>query len=221
MSLVGLTKQYEAYETPRWAIEAVLKVELMSRNVLDPCAGTGAIAVVAAEQGYRVAALDIMDWSIAGVKMQYGKIGAMDFLQDFHTDLSDVTVIMNPPFSSACEFVDHARRLNARKIICFQRQAWRESITRRDWWAAHPPARVWVCGERASCVRFDLLECPHTEDIKTCANMLRNKVDKKDRAPRDGDGCRHCMGNSPTAHAWYVWERGHRGVEMTSAIYST
>jgi len=95
---------------------------------------------------------------------------------------------MNPPFSKACAFVDKARTLGARKVVCFQRQAWRESDTRRAWWEANPPARVWVCGNRATCW---LVTVPPEER---------------------GSG-------TPVAHAWYVWERGHRGAELMGAIW--
>lgn len=97
---------------------------------------------------------------------------------------------MNPPFSKAEAFVDRAQKLGARKVICFQRQAWRESQARRLWWEQNSPARVWVCGARATCWRFDLL----TSDVSR-------------------------LGGSTTAMAWYVWERGHKGAEVTSAIY--
>ena len=193
-SLVDLCKHLEAFETPRWAIESILDVELTTPYILDPCSGLGAIGEVCRERYLTVEEIDIEDWSrhLPGL-MRSRNASTRDFFQ-MQVDLRPLhahTVVMNPPFSMAEEFVDHARALNARKIICFQRQAWRESAGRRLWWEKNSPARVWVCGSRATCWRFDLL---FTDAMKK-------------------------MGNSSVSMAWYVWERGHKGAEVTSAIY--
>lgn len=194
-NLTILCKDREAFQTPRWAIEAVLDVELTTPDVLDPCCGLGAIGEVCLERGLEVEEIDIVNW----YEEMPDKFRAdplwfrvEDFLTDYAEPLDNVTVVMNPPFSLAENFVDRARALNARKIICFQRQAWRESAKRRLWWEQNAPARVWVCGSRATCWRFDLIE--------------------------DVSG-RPTMHNTPTSFAWYVWERGHKGAEVTSAIY--
>lgn len=188
-SLTIMCKDREAFETPRWAIEAVLEVELTTKYILDPCCGLGAIGVVCRERGLDVEEFDIERWGDHFPDRQRGDPWIQDFLA-WRRDMRHETVIMNPPFSLAEEFVDHARELGARKIICFQRQAWRESATRRRWWEQNAPARVWVCGARATCWRFDLLGTEKAE----------------------GSG-------TPTSNAWYVWERGHKGAEVTSAIY--
>lgn len=190
-SLTDLCKRLEAFETPRWAIESILDVELTTLSVFDPCSGLGAITWVCEGRNLYVESLDIVEWhKIFPERCNVrGPVWKGDFLT-WDIDLSNDTVVMNPPFSKACEFVDHARKLDARKIICFQRQAWRESAGRREWWEKNPPARVWVCGARANCWRFDLLG--------------------SEKAEKSG---------SPTSYAWYVWERGHKGAEVTSAIY--
>lgn len=191
-TLTDLCKRLEAFETPRWAIESILDVELTTPYVLDPCCGLGAIGEVCRKRGLKMDECDIYDWS--QLLPQLSRVDPLDFwTTDFFKwkkDLSAFTVIMNPPFSLAEEFVSYAQLLGARKIICFQRQAWRESKSRRLWWEQNSPARVWVCGARASCWRFDLLGTEKSE----------------------GSG-------TPTSNAFYVWERGHKGAEVTSAIY--
>jgi hypothetical protein len=189
--LLGLCKDREAYETPRWAIEAILDVELTTPLILDPCSGTGIIGQVCREHELTVTEIDIEDWAalIPG-HMRPGTAPVIDDFLKTDLDLSRTTVIMNPPFSLAERFVDHAVNSGARKIICFQRQAWRESLTRREWWEENAPARVWVCGSRANCWRFDVL------GSKWASSSGTN-----------------------TSHAWYVWERGHKPAEVTSAIY--
>lgn len=188
--LIGLCKRLEAYQTPAWAIDAILDVELTTDTVLDPCAGLGLISDTCLRRGLSVEAFDVEDWhgKFPGQPRPRVPIQNVDFL-GWTGDLTFDTVIMNPPFSLAEEFVDHALALNARKVICFQRQAWRESVSRRQWWEKTPPVRVWVCGARATCWRFDLLEA------------------------------RGHKGGSAVSMAWYVWERGHKPAEVTSAIY--
>lgn len=178
--------ELEGFETDLWAAMRVLDFELMTTKVLDPCVGFWRLADVAIDRGHRVITVDIHQWD---------EERQPDYIQNFLTldiDLSEFTVFMNPPFSLACEFVDHARSLGARKIICFQRYAWREGAInsgkkRGSWWEANPPARIWLCGDRAQCIRFDLRG-------------------QKLSAP-------------PTAHAFFVWEKGHRGAEITRGLY--
>jgi predicted RNA methylase len=190
-TLTNLCKRLEAFQTPTWAVEAVLDVETTTRRILDPCCGLGAIANVCWRAGFDTTAFDFEDWGkhFPGLMTIVGPVSQQDFLE-FDEDLFGFTVIMNPPFTLAEKFVDHAHKLGARKVICFQRQAWRESARRRQWWEKNPPARVWVCGSRATCWRFDLVG---TELAK--------------------------RGGSTTSMAWHVWERGHKGAEVTSAIY--
>lgn len=189
-ALTDICKRLEAYATPRWAVESILDVELTTRDILDPCAGLGVMGEVCSERGLRVEAVDIVDWREHFPRAFMSvEPDIIDFFS-LRTDLSNHTVIMNPPFSLAEKFVSYAQILGARKIICFQRQAWRESVTRRLWWDSNAPSRVWVCGARATCWRFDLLETDLSQ-----------------------------RGGSSVSMAFYVWERGHKAAEVTGAIY--
>lgn len=154
------------YETPEWAAKAILDVEMLTEDTIDPCCGRGVLAE-AAEQ--MVMSYDLHDWG-------YGVTGG-NFLET-DDDLSDCTIFMNPPFSLAEDFVRHCFKLNARKIICFQRFAWWESHRRQAFWSEFPPNRVYVCAKRATCWRLDI------------------PMDQR-------------KSGSTTAHAWFVWERGH------------
>lgn len=103
---------------------------------------------------------------------------------------------MNPPFKLATQFVDRALEMGARKIVCFQKFAWWEGSRDRgkkrgQWWAANPPNRIYVCGERATCWRIDFSPA--------------------ERAARKT--------STPTAHAWFVWERGHPQGTVTGHVY--
>lgn len=173
MTDYDLCKQLEHYETPRWAAESILKKEVLPKNgvVIDPCCGAGVLSDVAKSAGYKkVKPVDIHDWGYDGTIVG-------DFLE-MNNFVTDATVFMNPPFSKATDFVEHAFEIEARKIICFQRFAWWESRARKSFWEKHPPHRVYICGDRAASWRHDIPE------------HLR-------------------VGSTPTAHAWFVWERWH------------
>lgn len=176
----------EAWETDPWAAAAILEAEILTEVVVDPCCGTGVLSEAARRKGYDVRAADLYDWGYTGA----GALGE-DFLTSEMVGrwCRDNSVLINPPFSLAVEFVQRALDCGARKVVCFQRAAWRESQGRRDFFDAHPPARVWVCGDRAHTW---LLSVPPAE---------------------------RTSGGRQLAHAWYVWERYHRGAEITNAIY--
>ncbi len=180
-----LCKSREHYETPEWAAKAILEKEILTRHVVDPCAGTGILYKAAAAAGYKPIAYDIHLWD--GFKdktrhMDFFKLPAFPFVQ--------TTVFMNPPFSLACEFVERSFELGARKILCFQRFAWWESAKRRSFWEKRPPARVYICGDRATCWRHHI---PHEE--------------------------RERKGNTPTPHAWFVWEQGAPSGTLLSHVW--
>lgn len=169
--LTELAKQAECHETPSWAVESILDVEILTPQVLDPCCGRGVLAEEATRQGYSVRSIDLHDWG-------YGDDRGVDFLT-FNPEMPPgFTVLMNPPFSKAVEFVERALDLKARKVVCFQRFAWWESVERTDFWDRHRPSRIYVCRSRATCWRIDI----PPEERKS---------------------------SSPTAHAWFVWEKGH------------
>lgn len=171
-SFTALCKELEHFETPEWAARRILDHEIMTHNIFDPCAGTGILCTAAENKGHQVSAMDIYDWG-------YPLSALGDFLQlkNIKHD-GDFSVFMNPPFSKACEFVEKSFELGARKVICFQRMAWWESGGRKDFWDKHPPNRIYICADRASCWRHDI----PTEERTS---------------------------GSPTAHGWFIWERGH------------
>ena len=172
----------EAFETPKWCIDAILEKELMTPIVWDPCTGRGVMAAAAMNYTEFVMATDVHDWEYLRLDGRWIN-GTHDFLTDSPDDIwqqddGEMTVFMNPPFSKAEAFVEKAHEIGARKIICFQRFSWWEAAKRKEFWAKYPPNRIYICGNRASCWRFDIPE------------------------EERGSG-------TTTAHAWFVWEEGH------------
>lgn len=143
-----LCKRLEHFETPEWAANAILRKEILTKRVIDPCCGTGILSDAALAAGYYPVSIDIHDWG-------YPNTVLADFLQ-YERPLNGDTVFMNPPFSLAKQFVEKAFDLGARKVVCFQRFAWYESAKRRPFWEKYPPNRIYICADRATCFRHDI-----------------------------------------------------------------
>lgn len=198
--LTALCQRLEAFETDQWAVDSILRHELMTFHVIDPCVGRGRMSQAARRLGHDVMTLDIMDWGTVFPGCERPDIVA-DFLT--HPQIwpdREVTYFMNPPFSKACQFIDKAKEQDAYKIICFQTWTWRSSDERSAWWAKNPPSRIWLCVDRASCFRFDIPnECAHPGLCSPKKKMRK---------------CLKCMNSTPTTHALFVWERGHTGTTI-------
>lgn len=193
MDLTELSKKLEHFITPQWAIEAILEREILTHRIIDPCTGTGVLAAAARARGHSVLPIDIHDWGYAGTHIA-------DFLQMQQDDIfTEFSALLNPPFSKAKEFVNKCLDLGARKVVCFQRFSWWESADRRGFWDDRPPSRVYVCGARADCWRYDL-------PINERGKRYDAKTGKE-------------MSSTPTAHAWFVWDRGHTGGTMLDRLY--
>lgn len=197
-------KEAEFFETDEWAARGIFKAELMTPKIIDPCAGRGVLGSAARQAGYSdLLEVDLNHWPGAACTIKPGINWLTD--KELHRDIrqnwTDATVLMNPPFSKACEFVEMAQKLGARKIVMFQRLSFLESSVRRPFFRDNPPARVWLCGDRALCWRGDV----PAEDILN----EKGEVEVKGKKGR----------STPTAHAWFVWERAHRGVMTISHIY--
>lgn len=182
-SFTDICKRLEHFETPVWAIISILRREIMTKTVLDPCCGTGIMAEAAHRAGYQVIANDIKNW---GYKAQQYEDDFLTIEAFYPAD--DFTVFMNPPFSIAEQFVRKSFELGAKKVICFQRFAWWESAKRRPFWDEHPPTKVYVCGDRAACWRHDIPKEKRTS-------------------------------GTPTAHAFFIFEAGHKGATILDRIY--
>lgn len=145
-----LARWAEAYETPQWAVNAILDVEILTGIVVDPCCGRGVMAKTADARGYHVYASDKYDWGYSNTGLDFLTSPSARYM------VANNTVFMNPPFSRATDFVQTSLEEGARKIVCFQRFAWYESRSRTDFWETNPPNRIYVLADRATCWRIDI-----------------------------------------------------------------
>jgi hypothetical protein len=95
-------------------------------------------------------------------------------------------ILTNPPFRFARDFVDRGIELRAQKVIILARLLWLEGDSsknsKREWFEQTGLTRVWVFSKRIN------------------VPPARYKEVRE-----DGTG-------GMVAFAWYVWERGHRGL---------
>ena len=94
----------------------------------------------------------------------------------------DGTIITNPPYRYAEEFVTHALTNTevGNKVCMFLRLNFLESKGRKKLFETFPPIRVWVSSSRIQCAKN--------------ADFSKYK------------------GGSASAFAWFVWEVGYKGI---------
>jgi len=145
----------EGVRTAKWATRELLRRELLTREIWDPCCGLMDMVDVIREAGYHTHASDIYRWDRRTLTICYDFLSP-DVLPPWRLTPDNLTIMMNPPFSKSVEFVERAFEIGARKIVCFQRFAWWESEERQEFWQRYRPNRIYICGSRAHCWRFDI-----------------------------------------------------------------
>jgi len=139
------------FRTPAWATEALLAREAFPGAVWECAAGDGAMSDPIAAAGYRVVSSD--------VEPQRADVLRRDFLLEQEMPVGCQSIITNPPFRIAGDFVRHALGLGVRKLAIIQRIAFLEGSERRkSIFGPHPPARVWVFSRRVTMWKGDLEE---------------------------------------------------------------
>lgn len=125
-------RAYDVYETPEWAIDALLKVLPIDYTLkyMEPCRGSGRI-------------YDNLPIGSAWGEIRQG----VDYLK---TEYNPVDIIItNPPYSLAQEFVTKALR-EADVVIMLLRLGFLESMKRWQWWQDNPLCSLMVLSKRPS-----------------------------------------------------------------------
>jgi hypothetical protein len=116
----------DLYETPECAVRALLAVESLPRGtVWEPACGPGAIVRALRAAGHEVYATDLVDY-----KSPDQDASGVDFLMESSAPDSIGSIITNPPFKLADDFVRHALLLCPR-VYMLLRLAFLESERRR------------------------------------------------------------------------------------------
>lgn len=166
-------EERDFYATPFVATMKLLEQETFAKDVWECACGAGHISVVLRDCGYNVINSDIVD--------RMGN-AVVDFLQVEKPALQDFSIITNPPYRYAQEFVEKALELLpvGGKCAFLLRLQFLEGIKRRKLFGASPPKTVYVFSKRIQC----------------CIN---------------GDFGKYKGVGSAIAYAWFVWQKGHKG----------
>lgn len=125
-------RAYDVYETPAWAVEALLKVIPIDSNLkyMEPCRGSGRI------------------YNHLPLGSAWGEIRqGVDYLQTQYNHVD--VIITNPPYSLAQEFVTKALG-EADVVIMLLRLGFLESMKRWEWWQDNPLSSLMVLSKRPS-----------------------------------------------------------------------
>ena len=134
------------YPTPPEATEALLACEQFTKRIWEPACGDGAISEVLSAHGHSVTSTDLNFYG-------YGQPGC-DFLME-RKRLAD-TIITNPPYKLATEFITHAIELGVDTHAWLLRLAFLEGKARyQTLYSQHPPASVHVFSGRVTIWRGD------------------------------------------------------------------
>jgi hypothetical protein len=115
----------DLYETPAPAVRALLDAEPIEGPIWECANGRGAISRVLRAAGYRVVATDIEDYGAEDAR------SGVDFLAQSTAPDGVTTILTNPPFMYANEFVRHALTLVPR-VVLLLRLGFLEGVGRSD-----------------------------------------------------------------------------------------
>ena len=127
----------DLYETPPGATHALLDVESFTGTIWEPANGRGAISSVLRAAGHRVVATDLVDYGLSDA------LGGVDFLKQTSAPEGVQTILTNPPFMHANDFVRHALTL-APRVVMLLRLLFLETQGRSDVLENGQLARVYV-----------------------------------------------------------------------------
>jgi hypothetical protein len=116
---------HDLYETPAVSVEALLRVLTLPPGAIwEPACGRGAIANVLRAHGHQVVCSDLVDYGTDPIAT-YG----VDFLETSELPPGVSTILTNPPYKLANEFVAHALEL-CPNVVMLLRLAFMESERR-------------------------------------------------------------------------------------------
>jgi hypothetical protein len=141
----------DLYETPPAAVEALIRVEALPARIWEPACGRGAIVNVLRARGHAVTASDLVDY---GIPITAEGHYLRDFLTECHAPVGTDTIVTNPPFKIAGEFVEHAIELCPR-VFMLLRLAFLESERRTRILEGRGLARIHVFRNRLPMMHRD------------------------------------------------------------------
>jgi len=142
-------RSHDLYETPECATLALLRVEALPKRIWEPAAGRGALSRVLTAHGHEVVAEDLVGYQGRDRDIWTG----VDFLEEHQRPKGFDTIVTNPPYKLADQFVRHGLSLVS-TVIVLQRLMAIEGAGRSDLVDRHLK-RVWAGVERLPMLHRD------------------------------------------------------------------
>jgi len=165
------------YATDPKAVEMLMELEAFNKDfpIMEPSCGEGHMAKVISHKGFKVIAYDLIDRG-------YGITG-VDFLEIHKENRFYGSIITNPPYSLAKEFIMHSLNIipDGFKVAMFLKVQFMEGKGRKQMFSDYPPKTIWISSSRINCAKNG-----NFEGLRT-------------------------SGGSAVAYAWYVWKKGFKG----------
>lgn len=132
------------YATNPEAVKMLISAhDFKGKHILEPCVGAGHIANILTDKyGEEITAIDIIDRG-------YPNTIVTDFLQWKSDKLYD-TIITNPPYSLAKEFIFKCMELltSGGQLAMFLRINFLETVNRKELFDTYPPKYIYVFRKR-------------------------------------------------------------------------
>jgi hypothetical protein len=141
------------YRTPTFATEKLLELEKFEGIIWEPACGDGAISEVLISNGYK----NVLSSDIAN--RGYGETG-LDFLDEKdpfveHLAKRANTIITNPPYKFAQEFIEKSLRIVDKKVAMLLKLNFLEGQKRYQFFKSTPLKSVYVFSKRLSFDKGD------------------------------------------------------------------
>ncbi len=158
-SIVGTSPgrpKLDFYPTPAYVTEALLEVEEFDDHIWEPACGDGAITSVLEHKfGKTVYSSDIHDYCKKYIVRDFMSYECLPY---YHSDVMysvylHNTIITNPPFKLALEFLQHGLDLGAKKIALFLKLAFLEGQKRTLVLEQTPLKNIYVFRKRVTLTR--------------------------------------------------------------------
>ncbi len=131
----------DLYETPAIAVQTLLRHEAtLGQRIWEPACGPGAIVSILRTHGKDVVATDLVDYGCPDSQ------GGIDFLMEHRAPEGVQSIVTNPPFKLADEFIRHGLTL-VPTVVMLLRLAYLEGACRMTLHQRHLE-RVWIGAER-------------------------------------------------------------------------
>lgn len=128
----GERRERDAYYTPTWAIDVLLDsgiLDLKGKQILEPCAGGGAIVDALKSRGFNVMGRDING------DERWEQRNFLDGMEGYDA------IITNPPFKLMDKFLFSAVQ-SAKQVAVIGRTLIVEGNRRRKLWKSNPPSHI-------------------------------------------------------------------------------